>query len=60
MTDGLFYHEWDNSHEYDVRMNIKPEAVYDDENEPYAHIPRDMIKCITDKPLGMDRNEIGF
>ena len=60
MTDGLFYHEWDDKHEYDIRMNISPEAKYDDDNEPYAHIPRDMIKCITDKPLGMDRNEIGF
>ena len=60
MTDGLYYHEWDPNHVYDIRMNLSPDPTYDDDNEPYAHIPKDMIKCITDKPLGLDRNEIGI
>ena len=60
MTDGLYYHEWDPDYIYDIRMNICEEPTYEDDNEPYAHIPKDMLKCLTDKPLGMDRKEIGL
>lgn len=60
MTDGLFFHKWDPNHTYDIRMNLSKDPTYIDDNEPYAHIPKDMIECITDKPLGMDRNEIGL
>jgi|TARA_E500000318_G_scaffold73931_1_gene68583 hypothetical protein len=60
MTDGLYYHKWDPDHIYDIRMNINPDATYEEDNEPYAHIPKDMLKCLSDKPLGLDRSEIGI
>jgi hypothetical protein len=60
MTDGLYYHQWDPNHVYDVIMNLSPNPEYDDDNEPYAHIPKHMIECISEQPLGMDRNEIGL
>ena len=60
MTDGVYYHEWDPDHTYDIRMNVSPNPTYEDDNEPYAHIPKDMIKCLSDQPLGMDRSEIGL
>jgi|TARA_R100000664_G_C2742725_1_gene130939 hypothetical protein len=60
MTDGLYYHEWDPNHLYDIRMNLSQDPKYDEDNEPYVHIPVNMLKCISDKPLGLDRNEIGF
>lgn len=60
MTDGLYYHQWDPNHVYDIIMNLSPNPEYDDDNEPYAHIPKHMIECISEQPLGMDRNEIGL
>lgn len=60
MTDGLYYHQWSPTHVYDVMMNLSTQPEYDDDNEPYAHIPKHMIECISDQPLGMDRNEIGL
>ena len=60
MTDGVYYHEWDPNHIYDIRMNLSTEPTYQDDNEPYAHIPKDMLICLSNKPLGMDRNEIGL
>jgi hypothetical protein len=47
MTDGLYYHKWDPDHIYDIRMNINPDATYEEDNEPYAHIPKDMLKCLS-------------
>ena len=60
MTDGLYMHEWKEDHVYDVRMNISDNPTYDEDNEPYIHIPQEDWVCLSDKPLGMDRNEIGF
>jgi len=60
MTDGLYYHEWEKDTIYDIRMNVNPTPQYEEDNEPYVHIHKDKITCLSDKPLGMDRNEIGF
>ena len=60
MTDSLFYHMWRQNHKYDVRMNLSENPTELDDNEPYIHIPKDMIECITDTPLGLDRKEIGI
>jgi hypothetical protein len=60
MTDGLYYHKWDQNHQYEIMMNLSQSPEYDDDNEPYAYIPKHMINCISNQPLGMDRNEIGL
>lgn len=60
MTDGVWMHEWKPGFQYDVRMNISDNPTYDDDNEPYIHIVKEDLICLSDKPLGMDRNELGF
>ena len=60
MTDGIYMHEWDKDATYDVRMNVSDNPTYDEDNEPYIHIPQEDWVCLSDKPLGMDRSEIGF
>ena len=60
MTDSVWYHQWVPEHVYDVRMNINETPTYEEDNEPYIHIPKSMMTCLSDKPLGMDRNEIGL
>ena len=60
MTDGIYMHQWNKFFTYDVRMNISDNPTYDEDNEPYIHIPAKDWVCLSDKPLGMDRNEIGF
>ena len=60
MTDGLYMHEWNKDSVYDVRMNVSDNPTYDEDNEPYIHIPQEDWVCLSDKPLGMDRSEIGF
>ena len=60
MTDGIYMHEWNKDATYDVRMNISENPTYDEDNEPYIHIPQEEWICLSDKPLGMDRSEIGF
>jgi hypothetical protein len=60
MTDGIYMHMWNKFVTYDVRMNVSDNPTYDEDNEPYIHIPSKDWVCLSEKPLGMDRNEIGF
>jgi hypothetical protein len=41
-------------------MNVNTSPESDEDNEPFVHIPKDKMICLSDKPLGMDRNEIGI
>ena len=45
---------------YDIRMNINATPNYDEDNEPYIHIPKEHLTCLSDVPLGFDRDEIGL
>jgi hypothetical protein len=60
MTDGIWMHEWMPKHQYDIRMNINATPNYDEDNEPYIHIPKEHLTCLSDVPLGFDRDEIGL
>ena len=60
MKDSVWYHQWDPEHEYDIRMNLKEDPKFEEDNEPYVHFPKDICKCLSEKPLGLDREEIGF
>ena len=60
MTDGIYMHKWMSDFTYDVRMNEMEEPIYDEDCEPYIHIPKEYLTCLSDKPLGMDRDEIGI
>jgi hypothetical protein len=60
MTDGLYMHQWQPEHNYEVIMNLSQDPQHVDDNEPYIHIPKNMIECISELPLGMDRKEIGL
>ena len=60
MKDSVWMHEWMPNYQYDVRMNINDTPTYDEDNEPYVHFPKSIATCLSDKPLGLDRDEIGF
>ena len=60
MTDGIWMHESMPDFVYDIRMNKNPTPNYDEDNEPYIHIPKEHLTCLSDVPLGFDRDEIGL
>ena len=60
VISSVWYHQWNPKHEYDIRMNLKEDPKFEEDNEPYVHFPKDICKCLSDKPLGLDREEIGF
>tara|TARA_R100000935_G_scaffold30320_1_gene50646 strand:- start:97 stop:564 length:468 start_codon:yes stop_codon:yes gene_type:complete len=60
MTDGVYMHEWKPGFKYDIRMNVSENPTYDDDNEPYIHIAKEDLVCLSTTPLGMDSNQIGF
>jgi|TARA_R100001460_G_scaffold107286_1_gene155763 hypothetical protein len=60
MKDSVWCHEYDPKFKYDLRMNVNTSPESDEDNEPFVHIPKDKMICLSDKPLGMDRNEIGI
>ena len=47
MTDGIYMHKWMPDFIYDVRMNEMEEPIYDEDCEPYIHIPKEYLTCLS-------------
>ena len=60
VLSAIWMHKWMPDYVYDIRMNINPTPNYDEDNEPYIHIPKEHLTCLSDVPLGFDRDEIGL
>ena len=60
MTDSVYSHTWQPKKEYDVRFGTIAEPVYEEDSEPYVHLSKEELTCLSDKPLGFDREEMGL
>jgi len=60
MTDSVYSHTWDKNKVYDVRFGTIAEPILPEDSEPYIHFSKNELDCLSDKPLGFDREELGI
>jgi|TARA_R110000796_G_scaffold31517_2_gene83517 hypothetical protein len=60
MTDSVYSHTWKAGKEYDVRFGTIAEPIYEEDSEPYVHLSKDEMTCLSEHPLGFDREEMGL
>jgi hypothetical protein len=60
MTDSVYSHTWKDNKVYDVRYGSVEEPIYEEDSEPYIHLSKDDLDCLSEHALGFDRDELGI
>ena len=60
MTDSVYSHTWAKDKVYDVRFGTIAEPQLPEDSEPYIHLHQTALGCLSDSPLGFDRDELGL
>ena len=60
MTDSVYSHTWDRNKVYDVRFGTIAEPQLPEDSEPYIHLSKYELVCLSDQALGVDREELGL
>tara|TARA_R100001082_G_scaffold104952_1_gene76705 strand:+ start:280 stop:759 length:480 start_codon:yes stop_codon:yes gene_type:complete len=60
MTDSVYSHTWAKDKVYDVRFGTIAEPQLPEDSEPYIHLHQTDLVCLSDSPLGFDRDELGL
>ena len=60
MTDSVYGHTWKKDKVYDVRYGTIEEPIYEEDSEPYIHLAKEELDCLSEHALGFDRDELGI
>lgn len=58
LTDGVWYHQWSPYQKYDIRFMVHEKSRFTENSEPYTYFAKDMLECLSDKPVVMDRSDL--